>query len=318
MLPTLSPQLADQNPKFANLYTRLTEDLLNTDGSTKNRASKETEEDESLEKDLRSYSALLVKDELLLNALRSIELPDELQVILDLHLATLETKRQPPTPLPPLEDVLADLPPLLRPHIELPPQSLLQLPPNSALTLAPYTVVTRLAAVQKLRLSLHTRRAELAALLTEVCELYETYIRAISDVIGKGGYMDKMGRMLEAKSEFLRGVSEGTEGKAGIYKFEILKAIYDEKAIDALENYRRWDWRWDWRWFVLEADCDRMHLIDTKSRLVAKKRQVQDDLVKYENAGGDMKVLVEKYGEILRTMEQVRADIKRLGGTPHF
>jgi len=41
-------------------------------------------------------------------------------------------------------------------------------------------------------------------------------------------------------------------------------------------------------------------------------------LTKYANAGGEMKVLVEKYGQILTTSDQVRADIKRLGGTPHF
>lgn len=60
----------------------------------------------------------------------------------------------------------------------------------------------------------------------------------MGDVIGKSGYIEKVGKMLEAKSSFLKGVAEGTEGKAGIFKYEILKAIYDEKAIEALENYR--------------------------------------------------------------------------------
>lgn len=86
MLPTITPKVENENPKFADLYSRLTVDLLNPDGTTRNRPVREVEEDEALERDLRSYSALLAKDELLLNALREVQLPDGVSIDLSIYM----------------------------------------------------------------------------------------------------------------------------------------------------------------------------------------------------------------------------------------
>lgn len=78
-------------------------------------------------------------------------------------------------------------------------------------------------------------------------------------------------------------------------KYEALSAIYDPEAADALDNYR-------------------VHLHDTASRLMARQRTVEEELKRYEKAGSDMKGLVERYSLIMRGIEAVTRDIKRLGG----
>lgn len=78
-------------------------------------------------------------------------------------------------------------------------------------------------------------------------------------------------------------------------RYEALAAIYDSEGAEALENYR-------------------MHLHDTKSRLLARQKTVEGELKRYEKAGSDMKGLVEKYSHIMRNIESVTKDIRRLGG----
>ena len=77
-------------------------------------------------------------------------------------------------------------------------------------------------------------------------------------------------------------------------RFGALQAIYDPDALDALENYR-------------------MHLTETNSRLVARRRVVEEELKWCEKAGSDMRGLVEKYSAIVRSIDAVGKDIKRLG-----
>lgn len=84
-------------------------------------------------------------------------------------------------------------------------------------------------------------------------------------------------------------------GKLSVMKLEALQTIYDPDAISALENYK-------------------MHLADTNSRLIARRRMVEEELKRYEKAGSDMKGLVAKYSQIMRSIEAVTKDIRRLGG----
>jgi hypothetical protein len=83
--------------------------------------------------------------------------------------------------------------------------------------------------------------------------------------------------------------------KLDVLKNQALSAIYDPEAIDALQNYQ-------------------MHLRDTSTRLVARQRVVEDGLRKYKSAGSDMRGLVERYSQIMRQMETVAKDIRRLQG----
>lgn len=98
-----------------------------------------------------------------------------------------------------------------------------------------------------------------------------------------------------AKSAHLAVVSSSMSGKLSVMKYEALSAIYDSEGVEALENYR-------------------MHLHDTKSRLLARQKTVEGELKRYEKAGSDMKGLVEKYSQVMRSIEAVTRDIRRLGG----
>jgi hypothetical protein len=81
--------------------------------------------------------------------------------------------------------------------------------------------------------------------------------------------------------------------KLNVLRHQALAAIYDPEALNAMENYQ-------------------VHLRDTSTRLMARQRVVEEELRKYKNAGSDMRSLVERYSQIMRSMETVSKDIKRL------
>lgn len=83
--------------------------------------------------------------------------------------------------------------------------------------------------------------------------------------------------------------------KLSVLRNQALAAIYDPEALNALENYQH-------------------HLRDTSTRLIARQRVAEEELRKYNSAGSDMRGLVERYGQIMRSMEAVSKDIKRLKG----
>jgi hypothetical protein len=45
-----------------------------------------------------------------------------------------------------------------------------------------------------------------------------------------------------------------------------------------------------------------------------RERKAEEEVGRYQEKGGDMKVLVARYSGLLREMEATRADIRRLGG----
>ena len=102
-------------------------------------------------------------------------------------------------------------------------------------------------------------------------------------------------KALLAKSEHLSLVSESMSLKLQVLRRQALSSIYDPDAVNALENYR-------------------IHMTDTKTRLVARQRVAEEELRKYRNAGSDMANLVERYAGILKRIQEVGSDIKRLGG----
>jgi len=90
-------------------------------------------------------------------------------------------------------------------------------------------------------------------------------------------------------------VTEGMEGKLRVLRFGALEVIYNPDALDVLEIYR-------------------MHLTDMDSRLVAHRRVAEEELERYEMAGGDVRDLVGKYSAIVRSIDAMGKDIKGLGG----
>ncbi|RPB22995.1 hypothetical protein L211DRAFT_787743, partial [Terfezia boudieri ATCC MYA-4762] len=102
-------------------------------------------------------------------------------------------------------------------------------------------------------------------------------------------------RAVRGQAEVLEGVVEGMEGKLNVMRLEALAAIYNPESLNALENYHH-------------------HLVDTRSRLEARQRTVEQELKRYDRAGSDMKALVARYSTALRGIETVIKEIRRLGG----
>lgn len=145
-------------------------------------------------------------------------------------------------------------------------------------------------SLQKSRVSLAARQADVAKLSLRCLETYNSIVRILT-----AHPLPALQKATLAKSAHLAIVAESMAGKLRVLRFGALEAIYDPDALDALENYR-------------------MHLTDTNSRLVARRRVVEEELKRYEKAGSDMRGLVEKYSAIVRSIDAVGKDIKRLGG----
>lgn len=87
-------------------------------------------------------------------------------------------------------------------------------------------------------------------------------------------------------------------------KLETLSAIYTPDALAALTNYRD-------------------HLQDTRRRLEEEEKSLIKELESYEGTGsaqennagaGTMAEIARRYGALLKEMEAVKMEVKRLGG----
>ena len=54
--------------------------------------------------------------------------------------------------------------------------------------------------------------------------------------------------------------------------------------------------------------------MDTKSRLQARQRTVEEELKRYVRAGSDMRALVARYSAAMRGIESTTKEIAKLGG----
>jgi hypothetical protein len=144
--------------------------------------------------------------------------------------------------------------------------------------------------LQRSREALAARQTDVARLSIRCLGVYNSIVRFLTS-----HPLPALQKAVVAKSAPLAIVTESMAGKLRVLRFDALEAIYDPDALDALENYR-------------------MHLTDTSSRLVARRRIVEEELKRYEKAGSDMRGLVEKYSTIMRSVDAVGKDIKRLGG----
>lgn len=101
---------------------------------------------------------------------------------------------------------------------------------------------------------------------------------------------------LHSHSAFLHSLTRGLRGKLLVLQHTILSSIYGTRGggKSALVNYRN-------------------HLVDTRTRLVARKRVVEEELRRYERVEG-MRGVVEEYARVGRRCEGLRGEIRKLGG----
>lgn len=155
----------------------------------------------------------------------------------------------------------------------------------------PADTAHRLLNLQQARTDLSRKQATFTHLCCDVLKTYRQITARLVTLLDQKA--DNVTKALTAQTEHLALVSESMFLKLSVLKQQALAAIYDPEAVNALENYR-------------------MHLADTKSRLVARQRIAEGELQKYESAGSDMKALVERYGEIMRGIEATSKDIQKL------
>ncbi|KAI5799949.1 hypothetical protein EDC01DRAFT_526038 [Geopyxis carbonaria] len=157
----------------------------------------------------------------------------------------------------------------------------------------PADTAHRFNNLQKSRVNLTQKQMALTTLCCEILDEYQSINTRLLALLSQKS--TTIANALTTKTEHLALVAEGMYLKLSMLKHEALEAIYDPEAVNALENYQ-------------------IHLKDTSTRLIARERVVKEDLEKYKNAGSDMKGLVERYSHIMRSIDTVTKDIKRLGG----
>ncbi|EGE79483.1 diphthamide biosynthesis protein [Blastomyces dermatitidis ATCC 18188] len=125
-----------------------------------------------------------------------------------------------------------------------------------------------------------------------------------------------LARGVRARADHVAVVLEGVEGKVCIMRHEVLSAIYTPETTAALTHYRD-------------------HLYDTRLRLEERRKQALLELEAYERAdmgetgkraaGGDngedgsgksgaMVEIARRYGTLVKEVEGVKMEIRRLGG----
>ncbi|CCX32156.1 hypothetical protein FPQ18DRAFT_346918 [Pyronema domesticum] len=309
MLPPIPPTVLTSNPQFASLYTTLTQTLLDPNTGCTRAFSRPND---TLDDELRTYRAELAKTQLLQRELSSLTsrangLSEELQETLDLLMSSyyrgLDDKDK--VLLQEEFEELEDNLPMIGKEVS---QQLLKTMKEvlmvaypgetekyleSKVDALPAEVALRGSSLQKGREELIRRQLALGEVCGEIMETYHGIaLRLLSLLKQKSTTTSKA---LTAKSEHLALVAESMSLKLDVLKNQALSAIYDPEAVDALQNYQ-------------------MHLRDTSTRLVARQRVVEDGLRKYKSAGSDMRGLVERYSQIMRQMETVAKDIRRLQG----
>ncbi|KAI5855983.1 hypothetical protein BZA05DRAFT_390248 [Tricharina praecox] len=262
--------------------------------------------------ELRTHRAELAKTRLLRNELEALTsrtqgLSEELQEALDL-LTSQYYRSLPEDDKALLQEEFEDLEdnlPLIGHHVSTSlHKSTLEIariayPSENPRTLEqkidsiPAETALRFNALQKARTALSQKQLALAALCCEILDEYKaTTTRLLALLNQKETAITKA---LTARAEHLTFVAESMSLKLSVLRNQALAAIYDPEALNALENYQH-------------------HLRDTSTRLIARQRVAEEELRKYNSAGSDMRGLVERYGQIMRSMEAVSKDIKRLKG----
>ncbi|KAH0556768.1 hypothetical protein GP486_005445 [Trichoglossum hirsutum] len=309
MLPPVDSSVLRSNPQFEQLYNHLTASLLNPDGSTKVKPSQKSQ-DNALRENLRVAQEKAAQSQLLRRSLGQIggragaELPDELLEVVDVVAAGLNGR------------LLAEERELLEDDVEYllvrdavsahlydsairlariiyPEESNLQ----TLRALIP-TFSTHISTLRQALLAqqdtLASNHLSLTATSCTVLSTHGTLFEAIIRILEQTKH-GSVARGARSHAEHLSVVAESMETKLKILEHQALREIYTPEVRSALGNYES-------------------HLQDTRRRLKERERKAEEELGRYEESGADMKILVARYGGLLREIEGVRADIRRLGG----
>ncbi|EAW10501.1 uncharacterized protein ACLA_049730 [Aspergillus clavatus NRRL 1] len=163
----------------------------------------------------------------------------------------------------------------------------------------------QLAELPAARTKMATTAAEVLATRAEILEQTVVLLER-----AKHGALS---RATKAKAEHLSMVAQGAEAKLSIMKYDIAGTIYTPEVIAALTRYRQ-------------------HLQETRKRLEEKEKRTLAELEAYEgvdSAGidssrpsrgiqhfesGPMKEIARRYGSLIKEIEAVKLEIRRLNG----
>jgi len=130
--------------------------------------------------------------------------------------------------------------------------------------------------------------------LAEVLAAHTSLLEATIQVLERTKH-GSLARGTKAHAEHLATVATGMERKIAIMRLQSLERTYTPEVQVAVGNYSR-------------------HLQDTKVRLDERERTSLQQLKEYEEQGEGMKEIAKRFGGILKECENVKAEIKRLGG----
>ncbi|KIW06246.1 uncharacterized protein PV09_02719 [Verruconis gallopava] len=308
MLPPISPNVLENNPKFKALYTNLAGSRLNADGST--RLIKQQRAQAELEKQLvtarrDAAQRTLLKDALRAVSLRMNDLPPELIETCHIISAQLEDALSPSD-----LDILTDDIDYFVSHIKPVASEVSKQLEDSALLLAKLALAdvnisqdaqalsqltTHASALQE---TIANQTASISLTRTRITELgdqihaayrdlFETSIRIIEQTIH-----GSISRGTKAKAEHLAVVAKGME-----LKLQILAqtdSILTDPALQSdLEEYKS---------RLENADAD------LSSRAAAAEKALSE----YERAGKGMTEIAKRYADLMKACDGVRDEIQKL------
>ncbi|KAL2005699.1 hypothetical protein VTN00DRAFT_10192 [Thermoascus crustaceus] len=147
-------------------------------------------------------------------------------------------------------------------------------------------------------------RRQMAATAAEVLAVRAEIMERTVELLERTKH-GALARAAKARAEHLATVAAGVEGKVRVMKLETLGAIYTPETITALTRYRE-------------------HLRDTRRQLEEKQKIAIQELETYEAAdsgqdggggggNGPMVEIARRYGALVKEIEAVKMEMKRLG-----
>ncbi|KAL2857882.1 hypothetical protein BJY01DRAFT_69548 [Aspergillus pseudoustus] len=345
MIPPCDPMVLANNPHFQRLYQHLTSSLLNPDGSTRAIDMQPTRQE--VINELRGCQLRNAKKQIKKQTLQQLafdpnsELPDDVGnfclsrscreplAIVSLYLESSPSK------LDLLNDQRdnADVQSLLTPDVDKFYSHLPRLIPafsralNSnvqdlrALANAPQRpdgrtkaarqsplspqMSERLQSLRKIQLSrLPEARTRMAATAAEVLATRAAVLERAVTLLERTKH-GSFTRATKAKAEHLYTVAHGVDGKLKVMRLDLLAAIHTAEVNAALSQYHR-------------------HLRDMRVRLEERRELALDELKAYEDAdstisrgpatSGPIAEIARRYGSLIREIEDINVEMKRLQG----
>ncbi|KAF7866845.1 hypothetical protein EAF04_005686 [Stromatinia cepivora] len=344
MLPPVEEAVLQSNPKFADLYKKLSTNILNPNGSTKNHPAQE--ERDTVSATLKTARIEATKSQILVSSLSSLDLSPPPPI--PAKPRTRTSQAAPPRKAAELPDELIELIILLTAKLSLPSNSisktdttLLESTPtyhslpthlpqlstllstnlhNTALSLSriltPTTnssflhrqIPTLLPSVLTLQSSLTTQSHHLALsrtsvvnTTTQLLKLYHQATVLIIQLLERSKH-GPLTRHTTTKISLLSLQSRTISYELQLKYLQGEKIIYDERTIEALQNYMR----------ELRGGRERL-----KERVKLKERDLWGYGVGREDDRKErqMREIARVFGELRLEMEEVKRDVERLRGS---